>query len=157
MYVISSDNRGFLTETNSTIKNNLKMWLNHYRMINDTVDILDPYIVNIGINFIIKPQLGADKFVVLNAATQALKKKYKTKFYIGEPLYISDIYQTLKGAKGVLDVTKVTITNPQGTNYSGTQININNNLSPDGSYLVAPKNAILELKYPEVDVKGKVQ
>ncbi len=157
MYIISSDNRGYLTETNSTIKNNLKMWLNHYRMINDTVDILDPYIVNIGINFIIKPQLGADKFVVLNAATQALKKKYKTKFYIGEPLYISDIYQTLKGAKGVLDVTKVTITNPQGTNYSGTQININNNLSPDGSYLVTPKNAILELKYPEVDVKGKVQ
>jgi len=157
MYIISTDARGFLIQTNSTIKNNLKLWLNHYRMINDTIDILDPYIINVGINFIIKPELGADKYVTLNRAVTALKKKYATKFYIGEPLYISDIYQVLKETKGVLDVTKVSLTNPQGTNYSGTQISINDNLSPDGSYMVTPKNAILELKYPEVDIKGKVQ
>ena len=157
MYVISTDSRGNLIQTNSTIKSNLKLWLNHYRMINDTIDILDPYIINVGINFIIKPELGADKYVTLNRAINALKKKYNTKFYIGEPLYISDIYQALKETKGVLDVTKVSLTNPQGSNYSGTQININDNLSPDGSYMVTPKNAILELKYPDIDIKGKVQ
>ena len=33
LYVISEDRNGFLTVTNSTIKNNLKIWLNHFRMI----------------------------------------------------------------------------------------------------------------------------
>lgn len=46
MYVISEDTTGKLTASNSTIKNNLKTWINQYRMINDTVDILDPFILN---------------------------------------------------------------------------------------------------------------
>ena len=37
-----------------TIKNNIKTWLNQYRMINDTVDILDPFIINLGLEFVIK-------------------------------------------------------------------------------------------------------
>ena len=49
MYVVSEDSNGKLAKTNSTIKNNLKTWVDNYRMINDTVDILDPYIINIGI------------------------------------------------------------------------------------------------------------
>ena len=66
MYVISEDQRGLLIKTNSTIKNNLKTWLNNYRMLNDTIDILDPYIVNLGIDFVVRPQANADKFDVLN-------------------------------------------------------------------------------------------
>ena len=45
LYVISEDSFGKLIESNGTIKNNLKTWLNQHRMINDTVDILDPYIL----------------------------------------------------------------------------------------------------------------
>ena len=155
MYVLSVNEREELTATNTTIKNNLKTWLNNYRMMNDTIDILDPYIINIGISFIIKADIGADKYVVLNAAIEALKQKYRTHFYIGEPLYISDIYQELKKTTGVLDVLKVKLTNPQGTNYSSTKINIDQNISPDGTYLITPKNAILELKFPATDIKGK--
>ena len=61
MYVISEDTFGKLEKTNSTIKRNLKIWLNQYRMINDTIDILDPYIINLGIEFSIKTVPGADK------------------------------------------------------------------------------------------------
>tara|TARA_R110002074_G_scaffold266789_5_gene439003 strand:+ start:541 stop:2337 length:1797 start_codon:yes stop_codon:yes gene_type:complete len=155
LYVLSINETDQLVKTNSTIKNNLKTWLNQYRMMNDTIDILDPYIVNIGINFVIKAEIGADKYVALNNAVNALQAKYKTHFFIGEPLYISDIYQVLKNTTGVLDVLKVKLTNPQGTNYSSTKINIEQNLSPDGSYLIAPQNAILELKFPQTDIKGK--
>ena len=71
-------------------------------------------------------------------------------------MYISEIYQVLKDDPEILDVTKVMITNKSGTNYSSNIININKNLSPDGSYLMVPRNAILEIKYPSVDIKGKV-
>ena len=155
LYVLSTNSREQLVKTNSTIKNNLKTWLNDYRMMNDTLDILDPYIINVGINFVIKADIGADKYIVLNNAVTALQQKYKTHFFIGEPLYISDIYQELKKTTGVLDVLKVKLTNPQGTNYSSTKINIEQNLSPDGNYLITPQNAILELKFPQTDIKGK--
>ena len=51
IYVLSEDSAGDLTTANSTIKNNLKEWINQGRMINDTVDILDAKIINIGIEF----------------------------------------------------------------------------------------------------------
>ena len=54
-YLCNSENSfGKLTKTNATIKNNLKTWLNQYRMINDTLDILDPYIINLGIEFVVR-------------------------------------------------------------------------------------------------------
>lgn len=157
MYVISEGPFGKLIQTNSTIKNNLKTWLNQYRMINDTIDILDPYIINLGIEFIAKAQAGANKYDVLQRAVSALQEKYDTSYYIGEPLYISDVYSELKKVDGVLDIMKVKLVNKTGTTYSSITIDINANLSPDGSYLVVPKNAIVEIKYPQMDIVGRIR
>ena len=49
------------------------------------------------------------------------------------------------------------LNNKSSGNYSGVEIDMSANLSPDGNYLVVPKNAILELKYPDVDIKGKIR
>jgi hypothetical protein len=157
MYIISEDTAGKLTLANSTIKNNLKTWLNQYRMINDTIDILDPYILNFGINFVIKPQKMADKFIIIDRCIEALKNHYDQPLFIGEALYISDIYEVLKEVTGVLDVVKVKIFLKSGGNYSTASIDIDKNISPDGSYLAVPNNAILELKFPDVDIIGKVR
>ena len=56
-----------------------------------------------------------------------------------------------------MDVVKVKIVNRTGTNYSGTELDINNNMSPEGTYLIAPKNAIFEIKFPDVDIVGKIR
>jgi hypothetical protein len=157
LYVISEDSFGKLVKTNSTIKNNLKTWINHYRMMNDTVDILDPYIANLGIDFVVKSSGGVNKFTLLDSCIKALQKKYSTAFYIGEHFNISDVYQELKNVKGVLDVQKVKIVNKTGTVYSGVSLIINNNLSPEGTMLIAPKNVIFEIKYPTTDIKGKIR
>jgi len=157
MYIISEDSQGKLTKTNATIKNNLKTWLNHFRMMGDTIDILDPYIINLGIEFEIKASIGADKFTTLKNSIDALAAKYQNPYYIGEAFYISEIYEELKKVRGVMDVTKVKIITKSGTNYSSTQIDINSNLSPDGSYLIIPKNAIVEIKFPQTDITGKVR
>jgi hypothetical protein len=157
LYVISEDQYGKLTLTNKTIKNNIKTWLNQYRMINDTIDILDPYIVNLGIDFVVKAKSGADKFDVLNECVNTLKKQYNKSFFIGEAFYISNVYEQLKKVNGVLDVVKVKINNKVGGNYADTSLDINKNLSPDGSYLIVPKNVIIEVKFPITDIRGKVR
>ena len=157
LYVVSEDKFKKLILTNSTIKNNLKTWINQYRMLNDTIDIIDPFIVNFGIEFIVKPAPGIDKYSLMAKVTNRLGQLYKTPFFIGEPLVISDIYNSLKEISGVLDVVNVKITNKTGSNYSSTILNIQQNMSPDGDMLIVPKNAILELKYPKTDIVGKVR
>tara|TARA_Y100000310_G_scaffold114690_1_gene113213 strand:- start:993 stop:2789 length:1797 start_codon:yes stop_codon:yes gene_type:complete len=156
LYVVSEDSAGKLIKTNDAIKNNVKTWLNQYRMLNDTIDILDPYILNFGINFTIKAATGVDKFTLLNSAINALATKYTTAFYIGEPFYISDIYSELKGVQGLLDVLAVRVFSKTGASYSEANIDINANLSPDGSYVVVPANALVEIKFPSTDITGKV-
>tara|TARA_R110000824_G_scaffold27988_3_gene94377 strand:- start:691 stop:2487 length:1797 start_codon:yes stop_codon:yes gene_type:complete len=157
MYVVSEDEFGKLIKTNDTIKNNLKTWINHYRMINDTVDIIDPYIINLGIEFIIRPSLGVDRYTLLDAAIESLRIKFKDPYFIGEHLYITDIYDTLKSVNGVLDVVKVLLNGKTDGGYSGAEIDINKNMSPDGTYLIAPKNGVFEIKFPHVDIVGKIR
>ena len=41
--------------------------------------------------------------------------------------------------------------------YSNSSIEIEKNLSSDGSYLAVPSNAIMELKFPDVDIVGKAR
>jgi len=155
MYILSEDLYGNLVTTNDTIKNNLKTWINNFRMMNDTVDIVDPYIINLGINFVAKVKIGADKFFTLNQAINNLKKLYKEKFYIGEQFMITDVYNSLKKVDGILDVTNVKITNKTGLNYSSVMLDLDKNLSPDGTYIIVPKNAVVEIKYPDTDIIGK--
>ena len=156
-YVISEDNFGKLIQTNSTIKNNLKTWLNHYRMVNDTIDVLDPYIINLGITFSINVVGSADKQQVLNQCIRRLVVKYSEGFFIGEHFSISGIYSELKKEQDVLDVTRVKLVNKSGARYSNINFVINSNLSPDGDQVLCPKNAIFEIKFPTADIKGKTR
>ena len=72
-------------------------------------------------------------------------------------MYISDIYSKLKESQSILDVIMVKINSKTGGEYSNIKFDINSNTSPDGTYLICPKNAIFEVKYPDVDVRGKVR
>tara|TARA_A100000172_G_scaffold79881_1_gene67996 strand:- start:1019 stop:2815 length:1797 start_codon:yes stop_codon:yes gene_type:complete len=155
-YVVSEDVYGNLIKTNKTIKNNLKTWLNHYRMVNDTIDILDPYIINLKIEFSVSTLPGTDKDIAMSKSLAAIKRYFSDGFFIGEHLQISDMYSVLKEIPEVLDVTRVVLFNAPGSQYSGISFSVNKNMSPNGAKLLCPKNAIFEFKYPEVDIKGKV-
>ena len=85
MYVVSEDKNGYLTQTNAATKANLKNWLINYKMINDTIDILDAKVVNIGIDFEIIASLEKNKFDVLQSALDTLKTEvFNKKYEIGE-------------------------------------------------------------------------
>jgi len=157
MYCISEDPQGKLIATNNTIKNNLKTWINQYRMLNDTVDILDAYIVNVGVEFVVKSVSGANKAEVLDNSIATIKQKFSSGFFIGEPIYLSDIYSELKKSQDILDVIKVKLVNKTGGQHSNIRLDINSNMSQDGTHLVCPANAILEIKFPDTDIKGKIR
>jgi hypothetical protein len=157
MYIISEDRFGKLIKSNTAIKNNLKTWLNQYRMMSDTIDILDAYIVNFGINFIVVPKTGVNRFDLLDSCVRQLRQKFTNSYFIGEHLYISELYSELDKVDGVLNVVKVKVINKSSGNYSNTSFNINQNTSPEGTYIIAPKNAVFELKFPSTDITGKIK
>ena len=154
IYVISEDDQRKLAPANITLKNNLKVWLNDNRMINDTIDILDAKIVNVGLDFSIIPEAGSNKYDVLQRCLKALRIRYRHKHDIGEPFYIQEVYTLLNKLDGVSDVQDVNITKKIGDKYSDIGYNIESNTTPDGRFIMAPQNVVLEIKYPFEDIKG---
>jgi len=157
MYVVSEDSFNKLTLTNNTIKQNLQTWLNNYRMVNDTIDILDPYIINLGVDFVLKLKPGKSRVDIQALAVDKIRKLFAEGFFVGESMFISSVYTALKDIEAVLDVSSIKINNKSGGQYSPTTFVINKNMSPDGSQLLCPANAIFEIKYPEVDIRGKIK
>ena len=157
MYVVSEDSFGKLILSSDTIKKNLKVWINQHRMINDTVDIIDPFIINLGVNFVVSSKDGVDKFDLNERCVTALSEKFGSAFYIGEDISISDMYKELSMVRGVREVVSVKLINRTGSSYSGNSIDINKNTSSDGTKITIPKNAVVEIKYPDTDIKGQVR
>ena len=157
IYVISENANAALEPTNTTVKNNLKTWLNQGRMLNDTIDIIDAKIVNVGIEFEVVGDLETNKFQILNRCVQTLSQAYQEKFEVGERFVITDIYNILNQVNGVVDTTSVKITPKTGINYSETRFNFERQTSPDGRFINVPDNVIMEVKFPSSDIVGSVK
>jgi hypothetical protein len=155
IYVISQANNGTLVTANSILKSNLKTWLAQYKMINDTIDILDAKIINYGIDFSIVVDSLYDRTDILNKALNTLYAQVNIKD-IGESISIAEIYNILNKITGVVDVRSVKIIPKIGGSYSDTYINFDKATTYDGKYVNAPKNTIFEIKFPTLDIKGTV-
>jgi hypothetical protein len=157
VYVVSEDATGKLTRTNETVKNNLKVWINKSRMINDTVDILDAYICNMSIDFEIIGSLTRDKFDILADCQLAVAQEFSRTRDIGEPFFYTDVYNALNKVDGVVDVVWVKAKLKTGGLYSDIRFSIMENTSSDGTYISIPNNVVFEIKYPDSDIGGVVK
>jgi hypothetical protein len=157
VYVVCEDEFGKLTSSNSAVKNNVKTWLSTNKMINDTIDILDAKIVNLGLEFSILSDTNADAFSVLNMATLELGEYFRTSsLNIGESIRYGDILRKLKNIDGLLDVVNLKIVRKTGASYSTAIFNIDQMTTADGRIVVAPSDVIFEVKFPEVDIIGTI-
>tara|TARA_R100001510_G_C7656332_1_gene216219 strand:- start:514 stop:2310 length:1797 start_codon:yes stop_codon:yes gene_type:complete len=157
MFVLSEDNSGNLAAANSVLKQNLKIWLDNYRMVNDTVDILDGKVINIGIRYEIIPDLDMNRFDILEKCTQALQEDFLTiKFGLGESIYITDIYKILNDVPGVTDTKTVELFNINGGLYSNFVYDVDSNLSNDGRFLRIPPDSAAEVLFPNTDILGVI-
>lgn len=157
LYVLSEDTNEKLTQTNDTIKDNVKNWINQYKMINDTIDVLDAKIVNYMIEYVILSDLNVNQFDLMQVVNQTLANHFETPKDIGEPLYITDVFTALKNIDGIVDVVDVKIKQRLGGRYSDTRFDIEGATSPDGRYIMPPSDYVLELKYPNEDIVGTIK
>jgi hypothetical protein len=157
LYVVSESRAGTLTETNNTIKQNLRVWLNRNKMINDTVDILDARILNFELHFSVIADVAANKHDVLNECIGAIRAEFRNHFDVGEPLYFSRVYNALKRVTKLSDVVDVWVEQKSGGRYSDLRFDLGAHISPDNRYISVPENVIMELKFTGEDIKGTIK
>ena len=157
LFVVAENSAGNLSTATSTLKSNLKTWVSRYKMINDTVDILDAHIVNLGIEFVAVGEEEENKFDLLQRVINRIKKHLEVLPDIGENFNISDIYSVINKTRGVIDATSVKVVNKVGGVYSDVNHRVEANLEPSGRYLYVPENFIWEVKYPNSDILGTIK
>ena len=158
IYVLSFNSNKELQQTSSALKNNLKTYLNQYRMIGDTISIKDAFVINIGCNFEIITLPNFNNNEVLIRCIAALKEYFDIKnWQINQPIILKDIQVLLDNIDGVQTVKKVEIVNKAGTNsgYSKYAYDIE---GATQNRVIYPSldPSIFELKYLNQDIKGKV-
>lgn len=157
LYVLAENPQGDFTQANSLLKSNLKTWINQYKMINDTVDILDGKIINFGIDFEVIPELDVNRYDLLNACVNRLIDNLSVKKDIGAPVYISEIYKILNDVPGVVDTTDVKLVSKSGGIYSPLYYDMDMNLSNDGRFLIVPQDTVAEILVPSKDISGAIK
>jgi hypothetical protein len=158
LYVLSYNVNNQLTTTSPALKQNIITYLSQYRMVNDSVNIKDGFIINIGVNFdiIILPNYNSNE--VLTKCITALKDYFRIdNWQINQPIILRDIYILLDKIEGVQTVKNVTISNLTGENlgyskyaYSIPAATQNNVIYPSLDPMV------FEVKYPSQDIQGRV-
>jgi hypothetical protein len=159
MYVLGYNGDKKLTQINSAVKQNLKTYLSEYRMLTDGVNIIDGFIVNIGVDFEIMVYSNYNKREVLAACLTEMQDYFNIdKWTFNKPINISEIELLLANVEGVMSVPSVKVFNicksENGENYSENRYNID---EATVGKMVYPSldPCVFEVKYPNKDIKGR--
>ena len=158
LYVLTDNINSHLTTASDSLKNNLKTYLNQYRMIGDVISIKDAFVINFGINFEIITYPNYNSSEVIERCILSLKDYFDIdKWQINQPIIVPDLYVMLDALEGVQTVKSVILTNKAGTTsgYSEWAYDMNG-ANQNGTIFPSLDPSIFEIKYPNTDIKGSV-
>jgi hypothetical protein len=158
LYTLGYDSNGNFTPLNPAIKENLKTYINMYRILTDAINIKNASIINIGIKFevITLPEYNSNE--VLIKCVDKLKSIFDSNLWqINQPIVLSKIYTELDRVQGVQSVTSVNVANlyEKSDGYSGNVYDI---AAATKANVIYPSldPSIFEVKFPNKDIVGKV-
>ena len=161
MYVLSYNVDGQLQTASNALKQNLQTYLYQYKMVGDSLNIKDGFIINIGVNFdiIVLPNYNSNQ--VLLACVEYVRVFFDiNNWQINQPIILNDLTAGLNAIEGVQTTRDVKINNKIGTMSNG---NIYSEFAYDvqGATLnsvVYPSidPMIFEVKFPNSDIQGRV-
>jgi len=168
LYVLGYNKNKKLTQLNTAVKQNLKMYLSQYRVMTDAINIKDGYIINIGVKFNIITKRGYNKNDVLFRAIQKVKEFFSPdKWQMNQPIVLTDLAYQISLVEGVVSLVPPEVNNPRkdlilienkhkaSDNYSGNVYDMDT-ASRDGIIYPSLDPSIFELKFPNSDIEGKV-
>ena len=156
LYVLGYNSNKYLNTLNRAVKENLKTYLNEYRVLTDGVNLLDGFIINIGVDFEIRVFGGYNTREVLLKCQQEIQDFFNIdNWSFNQPINISELELTIANVEGVQSVPKCEIVNKCGGVYSNVKYNISGATKNKQVY-PSLDPSVFELKYPNKDIKGRV-
>jgi hypothetical protein len=157
LYLLGYDSNGKLDELNQAVKENLKTYLNEFRMLTDGINISDGFIINIGIDFEIITQRDYNKSEVLVNCIQELKDYFNIDNWgFNQTINISELELLLANVDGVNSVPELKLVNKYGSGYSQYAYNIE--AATKGKIIYPSLDpSVFELKYPDADIRGRAK
>ena len=159
LYVLGYDRNKYLTQSNTATKTNLITYLNYYKPLTDSINIMDAFIINLGIDFEITTFRNNSNQQVLLDCINALKNYFNIdKWQINQPIIESEVYNTIANVKGVQSVVNVIFKNITGTDIGYSRFRYDfDTATRNGIIYPSLDPSIFEIKYPDVDIKGKIK
>ena len=158
MYVLGYNSFKQLVNLNVAIKENLKTYLDQYRMMTDAVNIKDAFIINIGVDFEITVLSNYNSNEVLLRCIDRLHQYFDiSRWQINQTITKSDVLNSIANVKGVQSVLDIKFTNLYDTllNYSGNIYNLQT-ATKNGIVYPSLDPSIFEVKFPNKDIRGRV-
>lgn len=159
IHVVSRNKNKELVLANDTLKDNLATYVNQYRLISDSYDIVDAAIVNLGIDYVVVPEKGYNSNEIISRCNSSLKKYLQIEnMHVGKPINKTDLINILINTEGVNSLASLKFINKMGLYenriYSEVKISIPDNTSKQKLY--PGRGGIFEIKYPDNDIRGAI-
>ena len=156
VYILTYNAQKQLMPTNPALISNLITYLKQYRMMTDGVNIIDGYIINIGVDFTISVYKGHNKKDVLSNCILAVQDFFNIdRWNFSQPINLSQLQLQIAKVDGVQSVIDIDIYNKTALNgnYSPVEYNISAAIK-NGVIYPSVDPSIFEIKYPDNDIRG---
>ena len=158
LYVLSYNSNKNLTQTNDALVYNIRHYLQKYKIISDSINIIDGYIINIGVDFKILVYNNFNKKEVLDQCLQKAKDFFNVdKWYFNQPININQLELELAKVEGVQSISEVTFKNlnQNDGDYSPHEYNLS---EATHNKIIYPSldPSVFEVKFPDNDIRGAV-
>lgn len=158
MYVLGFNQDKQLVNLNTAIKQNLKSYLDYYRILTDAVNIKDAFIINIGVDFEISVLSNYNSNSVILQCINALKTYFNIdRWQINQPVVKSEIMNVISNVNGVQNVIAVKFSNlyDDSIGYSGNIYDLTT-ATKNGVIYPSLDPSIFEVRFPNLDIRGRV-
>ena len=156
IYILSYDGNKKLTQPNSALITNLITYLKQFRILTDGINIIDGYIINIGINFTISVFKGYNKKDVLLNCINAVKRFFNIdQWNFSQSINLSQLQLEIANVEGVQSIVNLEIVNKTSLDgdYSSVQYDIKS-ATKNGVIYSSVDPSIFEIKYPDSDIRA---
>lgn len=156
IYLLSYDANKNLVPTNRALRTNLITYLKRYRVMTDGINIIDGYVINIGVDFKITVYKGFPKKEVLLNCIIAIQNFFNIdNWNFSQPINLSQLQLEIAKVEGVQSIVNLEVVNKTSAdgNYSLVEYDIQS-ATKNGIIYPSVDPSIFEIKYPDSDIKG---
>lgn len=159
LYILSQDSNGRLITTNPALVNNLTNYLAQYRMLTDSVNILDGFIINVGVDFSIIAAKNYNKRDVLANCLTTVQNFFNTdNMQFCQPINLSQLSLEIANVEGVQSLSSLNLTNLTSLDGDYSPYSYNIALATKNQ-IVYPSidPCVFEVRFPTQDITGTCQ